>query len=199
MLFSHTGFSSAMFSIIPPNSLLALVLSVVLCVAGAGVTVYLLSLVFSAFTNSFGIFFERAAFHHYSTRCGQGDELLEKGDLVGAVQAFGNAFFLKPVRRDSTLLSDIANYHTGLLSRLLTVADEMGKGRARLPSLPSADRLLAERLEIHLDYFRSRKQNDGERVRELERRLRENQVQVRMVVARLIEEIRSSEEKVLYH
>ena len=32
----------------------------------------------------------------------------------------------------------------------------MGKGRARLPSLADVDQLLAERLEIQLDYFRTR-------------------------------------------
>jgi hypothetical protein len=188
-----------MFSVTPPTSLLTLVFSVLLCMAGLGVTLYLIFLVVGAGTSSFGDRFERAAFQRYSHRCGQGDELLEKGDLAGAIRVFSGAFFLKPVRRDSSLLSEIANYHTGLLSRLLTVADEMGKGRARLPSLAAADRLLAERLDIQLEYFRARKRNDGERARELERRLRENQEQVRKAVARLIEEVRSSEERVLYH
>jgi hypothetical protein len=82
---------------------------------------------------------------------------------------------------------------------LLTVADEMGKGHARLPSLASTDRLLAERLEIQLDYFRNVRRGNMERVREIDQRLRENQAQVRAAVAQLIEEIRSSEEKMLYH
>jgi hypothetical protein len=124
---------------------------------------------------------------------------LEKGDFAGAVRIFGEAFFLRPVRRDATLLSDIANYHTGLLSRLLTVADEMGKGRARLPSLVDTDRLLAERLEIHLDYFRNLKRGNAQQLREIERRLRANEQQARMAVGRLIGEIRSSEERMLYH
>ena len=188
-----------MFSITPPASLLALVLSALLCVVAAGASVYLVFLLSSAFTNAFGGFFERAAFHHSSVRCGHGDELLEKGNLAGAMQVFANAFFLKPVRCDSSLLSDVANYHTGLLSRLLTIADEMGKGRARLPSLASTDRLLGERLEIQLEYFRNVKRDNNERLREIEHRLRENQAQVRAAVAQLIEEIRSSEEKVLYH
>ncbi|MBI3302546.1 MAG: hypothetical protein HYZ72_10800 [Deltaproteobacteria bacterium] len=188
-----------MFSITPPASLLTLVLSVVLFIAGVGVAVYLLLLVFSALTDSFGELFERTVFRRYGARCERGDALLEKGDFAGAVRVFGDAFFLRPVRWDSTLLSDIANYHTGLLSRLLTVADEMGKGRARLPSLADADRLLAERLEIHLDYFRALRDGDEQRVREIERSLRENEAQVRAAVSRLIEEIRSSEERVLYH
>jgi hypothetical protein len=164
-----------------------------------GATAYLLSLLFSAFMNAFGAMFERTLFRRHSARCALGDALLEKGEFLGAMQAFAKAFFLRPIRRNSDLLSDIANYHTGLLSRLLTIADEMGNGRARLPALATTDRLLSERLELQLDYFRSRKRNDHARLHELDRQLRENQSQVRLSIARLIEEIRSSEERVLYH
>lgn len=179
--------------------LAALSLGLLLLVAGVVIVVYLASLVLSALTRSFGGVFEQAMFHRARSRCGRGDELLEKGDLAGAVHIFGEAFFLRPVRRDSSLLSDIANYHTGLLSRLLTIADEMGKGRARLPSLADTDRLLAERLEIHLEYFRTLKRGEAPQRREIERSLRENEAQVRAAVNRLIEEIRSSEERVMYH
>ena len=188
-----------MFSIMPPTSPLALVLSVLFCAVAAGVVVYIGQLLVSAFSQSFGGVFERAAFQRCGVRCTRGDELLEKGDHAGAMQAFADAFFLRPVRCDADLLSDIANYHTGLLSRLLTIADELGKGRVRLLSLARTDRLLAERLEIQLDYFRARKRNDRERMRDIEHRLRENQTQVRTAVTRLVEEIRSSEEKVIYH
>jgi hypothetical protein len=85
------------------------------------------------------------------------------------------------------------------LSRLLTIADDLGNGRARLPTLARADRLLAERLELQLDYFRSQKRDDHARLHDLERQLRENQTRVRSAITQLITEIRSSEEKVLYH
>ena len=189
-----------MSSVTTPLSGSTFVLSLILLVVGCGILYFLGLILFSAFYSAFGGFFERTTFRRYSLRCAQGDQLLEKGDFAGAVQLFNAAFFLKPVRSDSTLLSNIANYHTGLLSRLLTVADEMGKGRARLPSLAEADRLLAERLEIQLDYFRARKDEDEERVRAAERRLRENERQVRLAINGLIGEIRaSSEERVLYH
>jgi hypothetical protein len=181
---------------IPP---MALITGILLLLVAVGVVTYLVSLMLSALMRSFGGVFEQAMFRRSSMRCEQGDGLLEKGDLAGAVRVFADAFFLKPVRRDSSLLSDIANYHTGLLSRLLTVADEMGKGRARLPSLADADRLLAERLDIHLDYFRTLKRGEPQQLREIERRLRANETQVRAAIGRLIEEIRSSEERVLYH
>jgi hypothetical protein len=133
-----------------------LLLGLILLLVGIGVLAVLGLVLFSACHNAFGGFFERAAFRKSSLRCREGDKLIEQGDFAGAVQLLGDAFFLKPIRRESELLSDIANYHTGLLSRLLTIADEMGKGRARLPSLADADRLLADRLEIQLDYFHRR-------------------------------------------
>ncbi|MEW6299768.1 MAG: hypothetical protein AB1671_18910 [Thermodesulfobacteriota bacterium] len=189
----------AMPSIDDPTSPLTLVVSVLLLCAGVGIAAYVLFAVGAAFVRSFGGFFERAAFQRFRLRCHRGDALLERGDFARAVQVFGEAFFLKPIRHDPTLLSEISNYHTGLLSRLLTVADEMGKGRARLPALADVDRLLAERLDLHLDYFRARRREDGERMRESVRRLRENEIQVRKAVGRLIGEIRASEERVLYH
>jgi hypothetical protein len=175
------------------------VLSAFLGIFAAGVVLYLLTLLFSAFTSTFGGMFERGAFQRHSTRCAQGDALLEKGNFPDALQAYANAFFLRPIRRDSELLSDIANYHTGLLSRLLTIADEMGKGRARLPALATTDRFLAERLELQLEYIRGRKRLARPQLRELERRLRENQAQVRTSITQLLEEIRSSEERIFYH
>jgi hypothetical protein len=188
-----------MFSTVPPTTLLLLVVSALLCVAAVGATVYLLALLFSAFMSAFGEAFERALFRRHTTRCARGDALLEKGNLACAMQTFGRSFFLNPVRRNSELLSDIANFHTGLLSRLLTIADELGNGRARLPTLARTDRLLAERLELQLDYFRSQKRDDHARLHDLERHLRENQTRVRSAITQLITEIRSSEEKVLYH
>ena len=182
-----------------PGTLGDLILGCLLLGVGIGVSVYLLVLVASACSQSFGGFFERAAFRRSSTRCAQGDQLLEKGDLAGAVDIFSRAFFLRPIRRDSALLSEIADYHTRLLSRLLVVADEMGKGHARLPSLAETDRLLTERLETHLEYFSALRKGEDEQAQQLARRLREHETRVRAGLERLISEIRSSEERVLYH
>jgi hypothetical protein len=188
-----------MSSIMPSASWPTMIFSVVLLAMGIGVVGYLCSLLFSALFSSFGGIFEQSALRRYSTRCKRGDELLEKGDLAGAMRVFAESFFLKPIRRDSSLLSDIANYHTGLLSRLLTIADELGKGSARLMSLAETDHLLAERLEIQLDYFRRLKHGETQHLRDIDYRLRENESKVRAAVRRLIEEIRSSEERVMYH
>ena len=188
-----------MFPSASSASPLTIVVSIILFAVGIGLLGYLCSLLFSAVSSSFGGVFEQSALRRYTARCRQGDALLEKGDLAGAMRIFADSFFLKPIRRDSSLLSDIANYHTGLLSRLLTVADELGKGSARLLSLADTDRLLAERLEIQLEYFRLRKRGETQLVREIEPRLRENEAKVRAAVRRLVEEIRTSEERVMYH
>ncbi len=183
----------------PDVSALTLLLS--LCFLGLSTgLIYLLGKVFlGGFRASFGGLFERAAFRRQSLRCQSGDELLEQGDLAGAAQAFGGAFFLKPIRQDSSLLTEVGKYHTGLLNRLLTVADEMDTGRPRLPSLADTDRLLAERLEIQLDSFRERN-GEGRPIPPIEPRLQENEQQIRIAVDHLLSEITSSgQERVVYH
>lgn len=183
----------------PMSTPLDVALGVILLTLGVTIAGYLAFWLLSALSSSFGGVFEQARFRRYRTRCDRGDALFEKGELLNAVDLFAEAFFLKPVRRDSTLLSVIANYHTGLLSRLLTVADELGKGRARLHSLVDTDRLLAERLEWQLEYFRLAQRGEFQRLREVEQRLRDNETWVRAAVRRLVEEIRSAEERVVYH
>ena len=182
------------------TSPLTLLLSLGMLVLGLGILVPLVLVLLAAFQTVFGGVLERAAFRRSGLRCGRGDALIEQGDFAGAVRLFGEAFFLRPVRRDAELLSDIANYHSGLLSRLLTIADEMGKSVTHLPSLAVVDRLLAERLEIQLDYFRARKRRDTEQLRDSQERLTKNQQLTRAAIDRLLNEIRSSsEEGVLYH
>lgn len=188
-----------MFSDMLSTSWLTIIFSVVFLAIGVGIVGYLCLLLFSALSSSFGGVFEQSALRRYRIRCKRGDALFEKGDVAGAMRIFADSFFLKPIRRDSSLLSDVANYHTGLLSRLLTIADELGKGSARLLSLAETDRLLAERLEIQLEYFRMLKRGETQRLRDIDYRLRENEGKVRTAVRRLIEEIRSSEERVMYH
>lgn len=151
------------------------------------------------FRIAFGGLFERAAFRRQSLCCQRGDELLEQGDLAGAAQAFGSAFFLKPIRQDAALLTEVGKYHTGLLNRLLTVADELDTGRLSLPALADTDRLLTERLEIQLDTFRERT-GEGRAIAAIDPRLKENERQLRIAIDRLLSAILSSgEEPVVYH
>ena len=180
-------------------SFLTLLSSLFFLAIGVGVIYLLVKVFMSGFDGSFGGVFERSAFRRQSVRCQQGDELLQKGDLAGAVRAFGSALFLRPIRQDSSLLTEVGKYHTGLLNRLLTVADEMDTGHTRLPSLAETDRLLAERLDICLDYFREKNEESGP-VAPIEPRLKENEQQVRAAVDQLLNEITSShEERVVYH
>ena len=196
--------SGARFTPMPPVETTAspptLLLSLLVLLLSLGVLVPLVVVLLAAFQAAFGGFFERAAFRWAGLRCGQGDALVEQGDFAAAVRLFGEAFFLRPIRRDAELLSDIANYHTGLLSRLLTIADEMGKGVTHLPSLAAVDRLLAERLEMQLAYFRACKRQDSEQLRDSQERLKNNHKLTRLAINRLLDEIRSSpEERMQYH
>lgn len=183
----------------PDVSALTLFLSLCFLAISIGL-VYLLGKIFlGGFRASFGGLFERVAFRRQSLRCQRGDELLERGDLTGAVRAFGSAFFLKPIRQDASLLTEVGKYHTGLLNRLLTVADELDTGRHSLPALADTDRLLAERLEIQLDTFRERT-GEGRPLADRDSRLKENECQLRIAIDRLLSEINSSgEERVVYH
>ncbi len=186
----------------PDVSFITLLSSLFFLIIGIGFIYLLVKIFLSAFRGSFGGLFERSAFRRHSLHCRRGDELLEQGDLAGAVQAFGGAFFLKPIRQDSALLTDIGKYHTGILNRLLTVADEMNKGQARLPSLADTDRLLAERLEIQLEHFRglNSESSEGVSAGRLDERLQENARQIRTSVDRLLNEIGSTgDERVVYH
>ena len=183
----------------PDVSALTLLLSLCFLAISIGL-IYLLGKVFlGGFRASFGGLFERAAFRRHSLRCQRGDELLERGDLTGAVRAFGSAFFLRPIRHTSSLLTEVGKYHTGLLNRLLTVADELDTGRLSLPALADTDRLLAERLEIQLDAFRERA-GASRPLADITPRLKENERQLRTAIDRLLSAITSSgEEGVVYH
>lgn len=183
----------------PNVSALTLLLSLCFLAISIGL-IYILGKIFlGGFSVSFGGLFERAVFRRQSLRCQRGDELLEQGDLAGAVRAFGSAFFLKPIRHDSSLLTEVGKYHTGLLNRLLTVADELDTERLSLPTLADTDRLLAERLEIQLDAFRERT-GEGRPLADRDPRLKENERQLRIAIDRLLNTITSSgEERVVYH
>ena len=187
----------------PDVSFITLLSSIFFLIIGVGFIYFLVRIFLSAFRGSFGSLFERSAFRRHSLRCRRGDELLEQGDLARAVQTFGGAFFLRPIRQDSALLTDIGKYHTGLLNRLLTVADEMNKGQARLPSLANTDRLLAERLEIQLEHFRAlngESTGEGASAGRLDERLQQNERQIRTSIDHLLNEIASTvKERVVYH
>ncbi len=180
-------------------STLTLLLSLIFLAIGIGLLYVLGKIFLVGIRVSFGGLFERAAFRRRSLRCQRGDALLERGDLTGAARAFGSAFFLRPIRQDSSLLPEVGKYHTGLLNRLLTVADELDTGRLSLPALADVDRLLAGRLEIQLDAFRGRA-GASRPSADVDLRLKENERQFQSAIDRLLSAISSSgEEPVVYH
>ncbi len=180
------------------SSLLALS-SVFFLFSGLSLIHFLVKVFIDGFKDSFGGLFERWAFRRQRLGCRRGDELLAQDDLAGAVQAFGSAFFLKPIRQDVSLLTEVGKYHTGLLNRLLTVADELDTGGLSLPALADTDRLLTERLEMQLDAFRART-GEGRPSGPIDPQLKENERHLRTAIDRLLRTITSSGQgRVVYH
>jgi hypothetical protein len=62
--------------------------------------------------------------------------------LDAALHELESAFCLFTVRADPRLVEQIAAHHTGLLSRFLTLIEDLPQGRVRLLSLAKVDRIL---------------------------------------------------------
>jgi len=133
---------------------------------------------------------ERARFRRCLARAARGDALLHARHLEGGLRELESAFCLLTVRRDTRLVDQIARHHVGLLSRLLSVADDLPPQRVRLFALAKVDRLLDRRAEMQRAYLqlRTRSLRDGRRL-QLERELRRNAIEVRAAVRELIADL----------
>src|SRR5512144_225639 len=133
---------------------------------------------------------ERARVRRRRLRAARADGLLKAGDVEGALREIEAAFCIMVVRADPRLVEEIGRHHTGLLSRLLTMADGSPQPRVRLLALAKVDRLLDRRAEMqraHLQ-LRNRSIRDGRRI-QLERELRRNARDTRAAVRELIADI----------
>jgi hypothetical protein len=174
-------------------------LATLLVFFGVGLLLYLLALLFNATRAVFGLsplgsllaVMERRSVERCLTRSRRGDVLRERGDLEGALREFHGAFFLYLVR-DRQLASRVANHHTGLLSRLIAITEEVQGGTVRLFSLAKVDRLLSERSELQRRYFNRRASPKRESLREIEQQMDENRNELRAALEQLVGEIRSS-------
>src|SRR5206468_11944729 len=133
---------------------------------------------------------ERARFQSRLTHAARGDAHLQERQVEAALREFEAAFCLLIVRVDARLAEQIGRHHTGLLSRLLSVADELPQQRVRLLALAKVDRLLDRRGDLQRAYLqlRNRPLRDGRRlqpVRELRRFAREPRAAARALNARL--------------
>jgi len=133
--------------------------------------------------------FERARLRRCTLRAARADRLLSTQQRDGALRELEAAFCLMIVRADPTLVGEISRHHVGVLSRLLTIADQSPQ-RVRLLALAKVDRLLDRRQEMqraHLQ-LRSRSLRDGRRI-QLERELRRNAKEIRTAVRELVADI----------
>jgi hypothetical protein len=133
---------------------------------------------------------ERARFRRCLARAARGDAHLENQQVEVALRELEAAFCLITVRADARLAEQIARHHTGLLSRLLSVADELPQQRVRLLALAKVDRLLDRRGEMQRAYLqlRNRPLRDGRRL-QLERELHRNARDMRAAIRELIADL----------
>jgi hypothetical protein len=133
---------------------------------------------------------ERARFARRLARTARADSLLKARRLDGALRDLDQSFCLFTVRADSRLIDQIAAHHTGLLSRFLTLIEDLPQGRVRLLSVAKVDRLVERRadLEEALLQLRNRSWRDGRRI-QLERELRRNAHALRAAVRELVADV----------
>lgn len=133
---------------------------------------------------------ERARFQRALARSARGDVHLQARQTEPALREFEAAFCLMTVRADARVAEQISRHHVGLLSRLLSVADDIPHQRVRLLALAKVDRLLDRRNEMQRAYLqlRTRPLRDGRRM-QLERELRRNARDTRPAVRELIADL----------
>jgi hypothetical protein len=133
---------------------------------------------------------ERARFNRCVARVARADVLLKNGQTENALRELEQSFCLIIVRADPKLAEAIGRHHVGILSRLLSVADNSPQQRVRLLALAKVDRLLDRRAEMqraHLQ-LRHRSLRDGRRI-QLERELRRNARNTRAAIRELIADL----------
>ncbi len=133
---------------------------------------------------------ERARFQRCLARAARGDAHLHEGQTEAALRELEAAFCLVIVRADGRLADQIPRHHTGLLSRLLSVADDLPPHRVRLLALAKVDRLLDRRNEMQRAYLqlRNRPLRDTRRL-QLERELRRNARDTRAAIRELVADL----------
>lgn len=133
---------------------------------------------------------ERARFQRCLARAARAESQLQAGMVEPALREFEAAFCLTTVRADARLAELIVRHHAGLLSRLLTLADDAPQQRVRLLALAKVDRLLERRNEMQRAYLQlqNRPLRDGRRL-QLERELRRNAHATRAAVCELIADL----------
>ena len=176
------------------NALLATILVFV----SIGLLLYLIGLLFNAASLPLGTLLERQRFTRYVARARRCDALMQQGHTEEALRQLRAAFYLYAVS-NRALASDVANHHTGLLSRLISITSDVQGGTVRLLSLAKTDRLLSERSELQRRYFAVRQSSRSQRLRELPQQLRENSRELEAALQQLVAEVRAAKQPPRYH
>jgi hypothetical protein len=164
--------------------------ALVLVPIALGLMVGLLALLARPFVPPLLASFERARFQRCLARAARADAQLQVRQVDTALRELEAAFCLITVRSDARLVDQIARHHVGLLSRLLSVTDDLPPQRVRLFALAKVDRLLDRRGEMQRAYLqlRTRPLRDARRL-QLERELRRNARATRAAVRELIADV----------
>jgi len=133
---------------------------------------------------------ERTRLQRCLARAARGEACLRLRQVDAGLRELEAAFCLITVRADPRVADQIVRHHTGLLSRLLSVADDIPHHRVRLLALAKVDRLLDRRAEMQRAYLqlRNRPSRDARRL-QLGRELRRNAREVRAAVRELIADL----------
>lgn len=172
--------------------MLSALLALLLVLGSVALLLFLVSVLFNAAHIPLGGAVERRRFAARQERSKRGDRLLESGDVSRALTEFRRSFYLETIVSDRTLLAPVHNHHTGLLSRLIAVTEEVQGGTVRLMSLAKADRLLSERIDLHRRYFRARDGTNAAQTRDLYAKLEQNRRELAVCLQQLVAEISAS-------
>ena len=171
-------------------------LATLLVFASIGLLLYLLGLLFNAASLPLSGWLERQRFARYLGRARRCDAFMQQGRTDQALRQLRAAFYLHAVSNRS-LAASIANHHTGLLSRLISMTSD--HGTVRLLSLAKTDRLLTERSELQRRYFAVRQGPRTGRLREIQSQLLANSRELETVLEQLIAEARALRQPPRYH
>jgi len=173
-------------------------LAVLLIFASLGLLFYLVGLLFSAASLPLGGWLERRRFAYHVARARRCDAFMKQGRTDQALQQLRAAFYLHEVSNRSLAMS-VANHHSGLLSRLISMTSDLQDGSVRLLSLAKTDRLLTERSELQRRYCATKQSPRKNRLRELRRQLHSNSCDLKAALEQLIAEARALHQPARYH
>ncbi|MDZ7379138.1 MAG: hypothetical protein ONB06_07290 [candidate division KSB1 bacterium] len=170
--------------------MLTSLLSALIVVASLGVTLYIVSLLFSAAAEPLEQLWEYQRFEQHRRRASQSDAWLQAGAFDLALQCLRAGFYLHPVRQ-RRLSGEIVNHHAALLARLIALTNELCGGSVRLFSLARADRLLADRAELQRRFLRACELSNAILQRQLLEQLDTNGRDLRAALDQLFAEVQT--------